>query len=210
VVGDAGLHLETELAQMRGAYTTTGRIKLFFDRVKNAGGIGAAFAREVSAAISPGSTAPLTPVKVKTVASEDDPKSSALKVTVGRGYEFPVKVSLKISSLIGGPSAGTMFALAIYDTLTPGSLTGGGDVAGTGEIDAQGHVGGIGGIQQKLAAAQAAGATLFLAPASNCDEVKGGPYDPDKMRVVKISTLAGAIQAVKAWRQNPDAKLPQC
>jgi len=36
---------ETELAQMRGAYTTTGRIKLFFDRVKNAGGIGAAFAR---------------------------------------------------------------------------------------------------------------------------------------------------------------------
>ncbi|HEY5421051.1 MAG TPA: hypothetical protein VIL10_09965 [Marmoricola sp.] len=48
------------------------------------------------------------------------------------------------------------------------------------------------------------------APASNCDEVKGGPYDPDKMRVVKISTLAGAIQAVKAWRQNPDAKLPQC
>ena len=41
-----------------------------------------------------------------------------------------------------------MFALAIYDTLTPGSLTGGGDVAGTGEIDGQGHVGGIGGIQQ--------------------------------------------------------------
>jgi len=149
-------------------------------------------------------------VKVKTVASEDDPKSSALQVTVGRGYEFPVKVSLQISSLIGGPSAGTMFALAIYDTLTPGSLTGGGDVAGTGEIDGQGHVGGIGGIQQKLAAAQSAGATLFLAPASNCDEVKGGPYDPDKMRVVKISTLNGAIKAVKAWRKNPDAKLPQC
>jgi PDZ domain-containing protein len=149
-------------------------------------------------------------VKVKTVASEDDPKSSALQVTVGRGYEFPVQVSLKISSLIGGPSAGTMFALAIYDTLTPGSLTGGGDVAGTGEIDGQGHVGGIGGIQQKLAAAQSAGATLFLAPASNCDEVKGGPYDPDKMRVVKISTLNGAIKAVKAWRKNPDAKLPQC
>ena len=122
----------------------------------------------------------------------------------------PGQGSLKISSLIGGPSAGTMFALAIYDTLTPGSLTGGGDVAGTGEIDAQGHVGGIGGIQQKLAAAQSAGATLFLAPASNCDEVEGGPYDPDKMRVVKISTLDGAIQAVKAWRQNPDAKLPQC
>ena len=103
-----------------------------------------------------------------------------------------------------------MFALAIYDTLTPGSLTGGGDSPAPARSTAEGHVGGIGGIQQKLAAAQSAGATLFLAPASNCDEAKGGPYDPDKMRVVKISTLDGAIKAVKAWRKNPDAKLPQC
>ena len=66
------------------------------------------------------------------------------------------------------------------------------------------------GLATRLAAAQSAGATLFLAPADNCDEVRGGPYDPDKMRVVKISTLAGAIKAVKAWRKNPDAKLPQC
>ena len=103
-----------------------------------------------------------------------------------------------------------MFALAIYDTLTPGSLTGGDDIAGTGAIDGQGHVGGIGGIQQKLAAAQHAGAHLFLAPAENCDEVKGGPYDADKMRVVKITTLTGAISAVKAWRQDHDAELPTC
>jgi PDZ domain-containing protein len=149
-------------------------------------------------------------LRIKTVASQTDPKSSALQITVGRGYEFPFQVNLRINSGIGGPSAGTMFALAIYDTLTPGSLTGGSDIAGTGEIDGAGHVGGIGGIQQKLVAAQAAGAKLFLAPASNCDEVVGGPYDPSKMRVVKIKTLHGAIDALKKWHANHDAKLPAC
>ncbi|MGI9157408.1 MAG: YlbL family protein, partial [Marmoricola sp.] len=149
-------------------------------------------------------------LKVKTVKSQDNPKSSALQITVGRGYEFPVDVNLQVNPNIGGPSAGTMFALAIYDTLTPGSLTGGGDIAGTGEIDGKGHVGPIGGIQQKLVAAQDAGAKLFLAPAANCDEVVGGPYDSDKMRVAKISTLHGAIAAVDAWRANHDARLPVC
>ncbi len=149
-------------------------------------------------------------LRVKTVKSQDDPKKSALRITIGRGYEFPFDVNLKINPNIGGPSAGTMFALAIYDTLTPGSLTGGSDVAGTGEIDGQGHVGPIGGIQQKLVAAQQAGAKLFLAPAANCDEVVGGPYDTKVMRVVKISTLHGAIADLNAWRANHDAKLPQC
>lgn len=149
-------------------------------------------------------------VKIKTVRSVDDPKSSAIRITVGRGYEFPVDVNLRISSGIGGPSAGTMFALAIYDTLTPGSLTGGSDVAGTGEIDGAGHVGGIGGIQQKLVAAQRVGAKLFLAPAANCGEVVDGPYDPEKMRVVRIKTLHGAIDALHKWRANHDVKLPRC
>ncbi len=199
--GDGALEVHDQILSVDGARTAT--LKGVVSRIRK---------------VSPGDRVTLRiqrrnkqeTVKVKTVASADDPKSSALQVTVGRGYDFPVKVQLQISSLIGGPSAGTMFALAIYDTLTPGSLTGGGDVAGTGEIDPEGHVGGIGGIQQKLTAAQSAGATLFLAPADNCDEVKGGPYDADKMRVVKIKTLAGAIKAVKAWRQDHDAKLPQC
>ncbi|MEP6817165.1 MAG: S16 family serine protease [Marmoricola sp.] len=149
-------------------------------------------------------------LKITTVKSQDNPKNSALRITVGRGYEFPVDVNVQIGSGIGGPSAGTMFALAIYDTLTPGSLTGGSDIAGTGEIDGAGHVGGIGGIQQKLVAAQRDGAKLFLAPAANCDEVVGGPYDPTRMQVVRISTLHGAIDALNKWRVNHDTKLPQC
>ncbi|GGF41479.1 hypothetical protein GCM10011519_14100 [Marmoricola endophyticus] len=169
-------------------------------------------------AVKPGATAAVVvvrdgkqiTVRVKTVASADDPTQSALKVTVGQGYDFPVQVTVRIPEAIGGPSAGMMFAMSIYDTLTPGSLTGDSDIAGTGTIDAKGAVGAIGGIQQKLVAAQAAGAKLFLAPASNCDEVRGGPYDQEKMRVVKVSTFAQALDDVNAWREDHDAKLPTC
>ena len=66
-----------------------------------------------------------------------------------------------------------MFALGIYDVLTPGSLTDGKVIAGTGEIDAEGKVGPIGGIQQKLVGAQDDGAELFLVPADNCAEAAG-------------------------------------
>jgi len=97
-----------------------------------------------------------------------------------------------------------MFSLAIYDKITPGDLTGGAHVAGTGTMDQTGAVGPIGGIQQKIAAARDAGAELFLVPADNCAEALGGNYDPDKMRLVKVSTMEQALGDVQAWVKNPD------
>ena len=97
---------------------------------------------------------------------------------------------------VGGPSAGTMFALGIYDTLTPGAMTGGQQIAGTGTIDPAGKVGPIGGIRQKLVGARDGGADCFLAPADNCDEVVG--HVPDGLQVVRISTFDEARQAVEA------------
>ena len=67
---------------------------------------------------------------------------------------------------IGGPSAGLMTALAVYALTTGADLTGGRTVAGTGTIDAQGRVGPVGGIAQKVAAASAAGASVMLVPGS--------------------------------------------
>lgn len=148
--------------------------------------------------------------KLTTVAAPDTPKSSAVRVSIAPGYEFPFDVDLNLSDNIGGPSGGLMFATGIYDVLTPASLTGGKVIAGTGEIDAQGQVGEIGGIQQKLVGAQADGARLFLVPAGNCAEALGGNYDPDKMRLVKVSTLEEAIADVQAWVKDPDAKLARC
>ena len=150
-------------------------------------------------------------VRIVTTSAPDDPKASAVRVSIqAAGYRFPFRVQLKLDQNIGGPSAGLMFAMGVYDVLTPGSLTGGKVIAGTGEIDGEGKVGAIGGIQQKLVGAQGDGARLFLVPAENCAEALGAHYDPQKMRLVKVTTLDDAVKDVKAWVQNPDATLPRC
>lgn len=126
----------------------------------------------------------------------------------GLGYDFPFQVNVDIDANIGGPSAGLMFSLGIYDTLTPGSLTEDGTVAGTGTITANGKVGPIGGIQQKIVAARDAGAGLFLVPAANCDEALGAPRGD--MRLAKVTALADALTTVEAWADDHSAGLPTC
>jgi len=123
-------------------------------------------------------------------------------------YKFPFDVKINIDANIGGPSAGLMFSLSIYDTLTPGSLTGGHIIAGTGEIRPDGMVGPIGGIQQKIAAARDAKAELFLVPAANCDEALGAPKDD--VRVARVDTMEQAKETVEAFAADPDADLPSC
>lgn len=95
---------------------------------------------------------------------------------------------------VGGPSAGLMFSLGIVDKLTPGPLTGGRFVAGTGAIDAQGTVSNIGGIQFKMAAARAAGATVFLLPAGECAEAVAAA--PAGLQLIKVGTLHDAVTAL--------------
>jgi Lon-like protease len=65
---------------------------------------------------------------------------------------------------IGGPSAGLMMSLEIYNQLTKKDITKGYKIAGTGTIDSEGNVGRIGGIEQKVVAAHEAGADIFFAP----------------------------------------------
>jgi PDZ domain-containing protein len=148
--------------------------------------------------------------RMRTTKSPSSPRASAVLITVAPAYKFPFDVKLNIDKNIGGPSGGLMFSMGIYDVLTPGSLTGDHVIAGTGEIDPQGDVQPIGGIQQKLVAAQAAGAKLFLAPADNCAEALEGNFDPHKMRLVKVTKLSDALRDVKAWVKDPATKLPRC
>ncbi|BDZ44552.1 S16 family serine protease [Naasia aerilata] len=123
-------------------------------------------------------------------------------------YDFPFDVQIELPN-VGGPSAGMMFALGIYDKLTPGALTGGERVAGTGTIDAEGAVGPIGGIRQKLYGAERAGADWFLAPEANCNEVVG--HVPDGLRVVKVATLQDSIDALEAIGSGSGTSgLPTC
>jgi PDZ domain-containing protein len=139
---------------------------------------------------------------------KDDTDAYRIGILVGYKYEFPVSVSLQLAD-VGGPSGGMMFALGIYDQLTPGELTGGNHIAGTGTIDSSGKVGPIGGIRQKLYGAQQAGAKFFLAPEKNCPEVSGNI--PAGMKVFKIANFDDALLAVeKIGKQQDLSSLPTC
>jgi PDZ domain-containing protein len=128
---------------------------------------------------------------------------SVIGVFLTENFRFPFKINIKVGN-IGGPSAGMMFALGIVDKLTPGSLTGGKFVAGTGEISANGAVSPIGGIQQKMAGARSAGATWFLTPAANCADTSRAV--PAGLHLAKVATLHQALTdlaAIKAGRSVP-------
>ncbi|WP_110588684.1 PDZ domain-containing protein [Microbacterium suaedae] len=140
-------------------------------------------------------------------AETEDEGSWLLGIGLSTSFELPIDVSIQLDD-VGGPSAGTMFALGIIDVLTPGELTGDEQIAGTGTITADGQVGAIGGIRQKMHGARDAGAEYFLAPAGNCGEVVGNV--PDGLRVVEIDTLSSAVEAVEAIGSGDDAELPSC
>ncbi len=143
-----------------------------------------------------------------TVRTTDDGTGRAiLGLYIAPTFDFPVDVSIKIDD-IGGPSAGTMFALGIIDRLTPADEANGKVIAGTGTMNLTGDVGPIGGIQQKLIGARRDGAQWFLAPASNCNEVVG--HVPSGLTVVKISTLHQAREAVIAIGAGKAGSLPGC
>lgn len=145
---------------------------------------------------------------ITTTAIGDDPKKARIGITVGSGFRFPIEIQNHIGDRVGGSSAGTMFALAIYDSLTPGALTGGQHVAGTGTITPEGQVGPIGGIRQKMAGAANAGADIFLVPGENCPEATEG--DDFGMTLVKVGTLTEAIDAVSTLAENPKAEVSSC
>lgn len=96
---------------------------------------------------------------------------------------------------IAGPSAGLMFALALYDRLTPEDLTGGRRIAGTGEIGCDGSVGEIGGIQQKVAGAEARDAEIFLAPEGNAAAARAAA---DDIEVIAVGSFDDALDHLES------------
>ena len=113
---------------------------------------------------------------------------------------FPFEVSFS-SEDIGGPSAGLMWALGLYELLTPEDLTAGRTIAGTGEIGPDGRVYPIGGIANKVIAAQRAGATIFLAPKSNMADLEG--VDTGDMQVIPVRTFDDALAALRQGTSTP-------
>ena len=135
--------------------------------------------------------------------SQDESKIPYIGIGIDINYAATFPIDFGVSG-VGGPSAGSMFAVGIIDKLTPGSLTDGKIIAGTGTIDPIGNVGEIGGIQQKLIGAKKAGAVLFLAPQSNCIDVIG--HIPDGLTVASVATLEDAITAITNFNKGQQVK----
>jgi PDZ domain-containing protein len=115
---------------------------------------------------------------------------------------FPVSIT---AGNIGGPSAGLMMALSVYDLVGPVDLARGRIIAGTGTIDVDGDVGPIGGIAEKVAGAERAGATVFLAPASQVVAARAAASP--KLHVIPVRTFEDAVAALRA-PDPPDTARP--
>ncbi|MBM7586718.1 PDZ domain-containing protein [Bacillus pakistanensis] len=130
------------------------------------------------------------------------PKLDKIGLGIGlvddREIETTPSVELKTDE-IGGPSAGFMFSLEIYNQLVKEDITNGKEIAGTGTISEAGEVGRIGGIEQKVIAADDAGAEIFFAPD---DKIKAD------MRKADPTILSNYEAAKKAAEDiNTDMKI---
>lgn len=147
-------------------------------------------------------------ITITTTRSADTGAERAIVgISAGTDHTFPFTIDIKLAD-VGGPSAGLMFALGIYDKLTPGSLTGGRFVAGTGTIDEDGKVGPIGGIEMKTVGARDKGAQYFLTPADNCGAA--AKDIPEGLTLVKVGTIGDALNALKDIRSGDTGDLPKC
>ncbi|MGW6775242.1 YlbL family protein [Streptomyces sp. NPDC055037] len=142
-----------------------------------------------------------------TTAKSPDGGRAIVGIQAGTDHTFPFTMDIKLAD-VGGPSAGLMFSLGLVDKLTPGSLTGGKFVAGTGTIDDKGAVGPIGGIEMKLVGARAAGAEYFLTPDQNCAAAVSDI--PSGLTLVRVKTIADATKSLDKIRAGDTAGLPSC
>lgn len=134
---------------------------------------------------------PMT-VEVELTASEDGSRTLIGILAQTANPRYPISIE---TSNVGGPSAGMMYTLAIMDLLVDGDLARGHVIAGTGTIRADGTVGNIGGVRQKVVAAEAAGADVMLVPAGNYEEALTAPRE--SMELISVATIDEALAALE-------------
>ena len=135
--------------------------------------------------------------ELRTRKAEKDGKAE-LGITVSQSRRPPIEIRIDAED-IGGPSAGLIFALSIYDRLIPEDLTGGLIIAGTGTIENKpgesGKVGEVGSVDLKVKGAEMIGADVFLVPRKELDDARKAAQPG--MKVIGISTLSDAIKELR-------------
>ena len=143
--------------------------------------------------------------------SARDDGSAFIGVNIQQNFNFPFQVKIQLAET-GGPSGGLVFALGVVEKLTPADLIRGRNIAGTGTITADGQVGPIGGIAEKIIGAKKDGVKIFLAPIENCTDIKNKDQltnsgSKNDMKIVPVATLTEAISVLNL---PADTTYPSC
>ncbi|MDQ6421832.1 PDZ domain-containing protein [Paenibacillus sp. LHD-117] len=128
-------------------------------------------------------------VAVEAAASEDDPKRSVFGISVQTEVKLDTPRQVTFNDYmahVGGPSHGAMLTLALIDQLTPGGVTGGLRVAGTGTIEPDGSVGMVGGVPQKAFAVSRTKADVFFVPREGEEAAKSAAPG---LHIVAVDTI---------------------
>jgi Lon-like protease len=144
-------------------------------------------------------------IEVELGTNPDDPSLPYVGVLLTTDVDLPVDIEVD-AGVIGGPSAGLVFALSLLELLEPEDLLGELVVAGTGTLARDGTVGSVGGVTQKVVGATAprdgsAPAEVFLVPRDNLDEALDAPVRSDVV-IVPVASLDEALDALAALRSG--------
>ena len=124
---------------------------------------------------------------------ENEPMVGFLASTPNQQFVFPFEIDINTGN-VGGPSAGMMMALNVYNKLVEEDITNGKKIAGTGTIEIDGSVGPVGGVKQKVIAAKRANATLILVPTANFQEAN--VYSDENTSIVAVDSFEEALNVI--------------
>lgn len=136
-------------------------------------------------------------------------RSSAENVlTVLEGYgfdrsQYAVHINFPGGMPVDGPSAGTAMFLAAYSAFTGAAVPG--DIALTGEISLTGNILPVGGVTEKLQAAEEAGVTRAYIPKANWQ----GRYERLGLEVVPVEEIGELLEMVFVKKEEKQTGMPQ-
>lgn len=157
-------------------------------------------------------------LKVKEIPGTEE-KRIGLGITYSENKTISTDPRVKVNTEeIGGPSAGLMFTLEILNQILDEDITKGYTIAGTGEMNEDGTVGRIGGIEKKVVAADKEGIEIFFAPDDEISEhvreinpsilsnYEAALQTAEKigtdMKIVPVKTVDDAIEYLKQMPQK--------
>ena len=130
---------------------------------------------------------------IEHVEYENEPMVGFLASTPNQQFIFPFEVDIETGN-VGGPSAGMMMALNVYNLLTKDDITNGKKIAGTGTIEIDGSIGPVGGVKQKVIAAKRANAGLILVPTANYEEAN--VFADSNTQIVAVDSFENALNVI--------------